>query len=172
MANIQRAQYIKPRKIQALSIPLIMDGRFCWESCLKIPFSIINTYLNSLKIPGHDIKGLAETGSGKSAAFLLPIINQIIVKKKQGDYQSKRICPYALIIEPTRELVYQVYDQARKFTDGLPFVHHLLMSDKMNTFSQELESACRRPMANSCERRTCARFPPTAATSWSARRVA
>ncbi|KAL7075495.1 hypothetical protein ACQ4LE_005360 [Meloidogyne hapla] len=89
--NIEKAQYIRLRKIQSLAIPLIMDG--------------------------HDIKGHAESGSGKSAAFLLPIINKIMVLKKKNEFTSKRVCPYALIIEPTRELAIQLYDQARKLAD-------------------------------------------------------
>nr|CAD2141651.1 unnamed protein product [Meloidogyne enterolobii] len=89
--NIEKAQYIRLRKIQSLAIPLIMDG--------------------------HDVKGHAESGSGKSAAFLLPIINKIMVLKKKEEFKSKRVCPYALIIEPTRELAIQLYDQARKLAD-------------------------------------------------------
>ncbi|KAL3121597.1 hypothetical protein niasHT_008726 [Heterodera trifolii] len=90
--NIERSGYTVPRKIQSRTIPLIMDG--------------------------HDIKGHAETGSGKSAAFLLPIINTIMVKKKNNEFTSKRICPFALIIEPTREMVIQLYEQALKMADG------------------------------------------------------
>ena len=97
-----------PRKIQGLTIPLIMDG-----------LQLLGLSDWTLKVLGHDIKGHAETGSGKSAAFLLPIINQLMTKKKNKEYESKRGCPYAVIIEPTRELVYQLYDQARKLADGL-----------------------------------------------------
>uniref|UniRef100_A0A183CJU4 RNA helicase n=1 Tax=Globodera pallida TaxID=36090 RepID=A0A183CJU4_GLOPA len=92
LKNIERSGYTLPRKIQSRTIPLIMDG--------------------------HDIKGHAETGSGKSAAFLLPLINAVMVKKKNGEFSSKRICPYALIIEPTREMVIQLYEQALKLADG------------------------------------------------------
>uniref|UniRef100_A0A914HYZ7 RNA helicase n=1 Tax=Globodera rostochiensis TaxID=31243 RepID=A0A914HYZ7_GLORO len=92
LKNIERSGYTLPRKIQSRTIPLIMDG--------------------------HDIKGHAETGSGKSAAFLLPLVNAIMVKKKNGEFSSKRICPYALIIEPTREMVIQLYEQALKLADG------------------------------------------------------
>lgn len=65
--------------------------------------------------------GHAETGSGKTAAFLLPIINEIINKKAlegEGKWTSKRSSPFALIIEPTRELALQVYEQSLKFTYG------------------------------------------------------
>jgi len=41
-----------------------------------------------------------------------------MVLKKKEEFKSKRVCPYALIIEPTRELAIQLYDQARKLADG------------------------------------------------------
>lgn len=100
--NIIRAKYIVPRKIQSYVIPLILDG--------------------------FDVKGHAETGSGKTAAFLLPIINMIISKKNDGVFKSKRSRPFALIIEPTRELTLQLYDQARKFCYGtlIDFICNIL----------------------------------------------
>lgn len=64
------------------------------------------------------MKGHAETGSGKTAAFLIPIIQMIIKKKESGEFKSARSSPFALIIEPTRELTQQLYDQARKLTQG------------------------------------------------------
>lgn len=64
------------------------------------------------------MKGHAETGSGKSAAFLLPIIDQIMKKKKAGTFKSKRISPYAVIIEPSRELAIQLFEQAKKLANG------------------------------------------------------
>lgn len=66
--------------------------------------------------------GHAETGSGKTAAFILPIIHKIITKKAlEGDdkWVSKRSSPFALIIEPTRELAIQVFEQAFKFANGI-----------------------------------------------------
>ncbi|KAL3101142.1 hypothetical protein niasHS_001602 [Heterodera schachtii] len=91
LTNIQKANYTVPRKIQSLTFPLIKAG--------------------------HDLKGHAETGSGKSAAFLLPIIDAVMKLKKGGHYKSRRCCPFALIVEPTRELTVQVYDQARKLAE-------------------------------------------------------
>ena len=40
-----------------------------------------------------------------------------MVLKKKEEFVSKRVCPYALIIEPTRELAIQLYEQARKLAD-------------------------------------------------------
>ena len=49
---------------------------------------------------GHDVVATAETGSGKTAAFLIPLIDRLHREPPQG--------PAALIIEPTRELAAQV----------------------------------------------------------------
>jgi superfamily II DNA/RNA helicase len=77
--------------------------------------------LTELIFIGLDVKGHAETGSGKSAAFLLPIINIVIQKKRSGEYKPKRSYPFAVILEPTRELAYQLYDQARKLAEGMVY---------------------------------------------------
>ncbi|KAL3122084.1 hypothetical protein niasHT_009377 [Heterodera trifolii] len=90
--NINRCKYVLPRKIQSYTFPLIRDGAT------------------------HFADAHAETSSGKSAAFLLPIIDRIM--KKEGIFKSRRGCPYALILSPTRELTTQVYEQARKLCDG------------------------------------------------------
>ena len=52
-------------------------------------------------IKGHDVMGLAQTGTGKTAAFVLPILNRL-VERKYG-------CVRALIIAPTRELAEQIH---------------------------------------------------------------
>lgn len=65
---------------------------------------------------GRDVKGHAETGSGKTAAFMLPIIQSLILKERTGGIS--RPAPYAIVIEPTRELCSQVYEQGRKLADG------------------------------------------------------
>lgn len=61
-------------------------------------------------IEGRDIIGLANTGTGKTAAFLLPIIHRI---KTDQSKQS------ALIIAPTRELATQINDEFRTFAQGM-----------------------------------------------------
>ncbi len=56
---------------------------------------------------GHDVIGIAQTGTGKTAAFLLPILMKI--KFAQGDQ------PRVLILEPTRELAIQIEKECEKF---------------------------------------------------------
>lgn len=61
-------------------------------------------------LAGRDLIGLANTGTGKTAAFLLPILSRLVV-----DPNSVR----ALIMAPTRELANQIDDEFREFSKGL-----------------------------------------------------
>ena len=76
MAGVQAAGYVTPTPIQIRSIPPIMQGR--------------------------DLIGLAQTGTGKTAAFVLPILQRLL--------QRPRGRIGALIISPTRELAEQTYE--------------------------------------------------------------
>jgi len=73
-----------------------------------------------LGLEGKDVAGQAQTGTGKTAAFLVPIFNRLLeVKDRQAGL------PSVLIIAPTRELAIQIYDDAlvlghyTGFTQGL-----------------------------------------------------
>ncbi len=61
-------------------------------------------------LEGSDLIGLASTGTGKTAAFVLPIIHQLLGDKAYNT---------ALIIAPTRELAHQVEDEFKSFAQGL-----------------------------------------------------
>jgi len=63
----------------------------------------------SLVISGQDVLGIANTGTGKTAAFALPLIDQIV------KHPEKRI----IILAPTRELAMQIRQEIRSFTFGL-----------------------------------------------------
>ncbi len=91
-ANIAKKGYDMPSPIQDQSIPLILEGK--------------------------DVIGLANTGTGKTAAFLLPIINKL----KQD---SPR--PSVLIVAPTRELAMQIEDQFRAFSWGMKLFSTLVV---------------------------------------------
>jgi ATP-dependent RNA helicase RhlE len=75
-AGIMAAGYITPTPIQAQAIPPVLIGR--------------------------DVMGLAQTGTGKTAAFVLPILNRLM--------QGGRGYVRALIIAPTRELAEQIHE--------------------------------------------------------------
>ena len=51
-------------------------------------------------LAGQDVLGLAQTGTGKTAAFALPLLHRILENRRQG--------PRALVLAPTRELASQI----------------------------------------------------------------
>jgi len=84
--NLQRIDFEQPTPIQSATIPHALEGR--------------------------DILGSAETGTGKTAAFLLPLLQKLIASPRSHD-------PRALIVVPTRELALQVAKQATQLSRGL-----------------------------------------------------
>ncbi|CAJ0575317.1 unnamed protein product, partial [Mesorhabditis spiculigera] len=90
-ANLEKAGYAKPTPVQQYAMPIIDQGL--------------------------DLMACAQTGSGKTAAFLLPIINKLL---KDNDLAGSGPCaaPRCIIIAPTRELAVQIYNEGRKFTLG------------------------------------------------------
>ncbi|KAG0205232.1 hypothetical protein BGX28_003093 [Mortierella sp. GBA30] len=93
--NIKRMEYKDPTPIQKHGTPLIMAG--------------------------YDLLACAQTGSGKTAAFLVPILSKLLFKlktsaAKQPGARRTKPAPLALIILPTRELGIQMFDEARRFT--------------------------------------------------------
>lgn len=57
-------------------------------------------------LKGHDLVGIANTGTGKTAAFLIPLINKVLLNRKEK----------ILVLVPTRELAVQIDDELRTFT--------------------------------------------------------
>ena len=60
-------------------------------------------------IDGSDVVGIANTGTGKTAAFLIPLINKILLNPKEQ----------VLIVTPTRELAIQIDQELKSFTKGM-----------------------------------------------------
>ncbi|KAH8754065.1 DEAD/DEAH box helicase [Diaporthe sp. PMI_573] len=100
----------------------------------NIEFSLYNTptpiqrYCLPAISRGHDVIGIAQTGSGKTAAYLIPILNKLMGKAKklaaprpnpatfrQGIDPPARAEPLVCIVVPTRELAIQIFMEARKF---------------------------------------------------------
>ncbi|WP_047146323.1 DEAD/DEAH box helicase [Aquamicrobium sp. LC103] len=67
------------------------------------------------QLEGRDILGIAQTGSGKTAAFSLPILAKIVTL---GDKRGRKTCR-ALILAPTRELAVQIEETIRTLAKGL-----------------------------------------------------
>jgi ATP-dependent RNA helicase RhlE len=68
-------------------------------------------------IAGHDLIGIAQTGTGKTAAFTLPILTKLAAAQAQP---SARRGTKVLIIAPTRELVVQIEENVRAYAKYLP----------------------------------------------------
>ncbi|XP_051259228.1 DEAD-box helicase 3 X-linked a isoform X2 [Dicentrarchus labrax] len=102
MGNINLSRYTRPTPVQKHAIPIIKTKR--------------------------DLMACAQTGSGKTAAFLLPVLSQIYTDgpgdalqaaknsgQENGRYGRRKQYPISLVLAPTRELALQIYDEARKF---------------------------------------------------------
>ncbi|KAI7882169.1 DEAD-domain-containing protein [Lichtheimia hyalospora FSU 10163] len=76
----------------------------------------------SIVTAGRDLMACAQTGSGKTAAFLVPTCSRLfanarnmITRAKPGNYGHFKARPLVLILAPTRELCTQIFDEARRF---------------------------------------------------------
>ncbi|KAL4235604.1 putative ATP-dependent RNA helicase ddx4 [Mactra antiquata] len=90
--NVKRAKYEKPTPVQKYSIPIISAGR--------------------------DLMACAQTGSGKTAAFLLPTLTGMMNAGLSSSSFSPVQEPQTLVVAPTRELAVQIFMDARKFAYG------------------------------------------------------
>jgi len=73
-----------------------------------------------LTLAGRDVAGQAQTGTGKTAAFLITIFTRLLAHRRPG----RPAAPRALIIAPTRELVVQITADARLLGQATPFTIH------------------------------------------------
>jgi superfamily II DNA/RNA helicase len=80
------------------------------------PTEIQNTVIPKVS-DGFDIRASAQTGTGKTAAFLLPAIHHLVTNPSNGGKG-----PRVLILVPTRELAMQIEAQAKKYTRFLPHI--------------------------------------------------
>ncbi|KAF9314789.1 hypothetical protein BGZ91_005928 [Linnemannia elongata] len=94
------------------------------ENIVKLKYkepTPIQQHATPLLFAGYDILACAQTGSGKTAAFLTPIFSKLLSKPSKTASQNQpgdrfaKATPLALIILPTRELGIQMYDAARTF---------------------------------------------------------
>ena len=99
--NIKLMHYDKPTPIQQYTIPAVVQG--------------------------YDVIGISQTGSGKTAAYLVPVLSRLMGKVKKlaaprpnpatwTPAQAVRAEPLVLVVCPTRELAYQIFDEARKLS--------------------------------------------------------
>lgn len=105
--------------------PTLLDNvKLCgYDEC-----TAIQAYTIPAALTGRDIVAVAQTGSGKTAAYLIPVVSKLMGKAKtlQGqrpnlkdpNYDPKihRVLaePFVVIVVPTRELAQQIFDEARR----------------------------------------------------------
>ena len=70
-------------------------------------------------LAGRDVIGCAETGTGKTAAYLLPILSRLLQENREG-YKAQHGVTRALILAPTRELATQIDDEVQGFAYHSP----------------------------------------------------
>ena len=85
MASVTEVGYESPSPIQAATIPALLEGK--------------------------DVLGQAQTGTGKTAAFALPILSRLKLDQKK---------PQALVLAPTRELAIQVAEAFQRYANKIP----------------------------------------------------
>ena len=70
-------------------------------------------------LQGSDILGMAQTGTGKTAAFILPILQRLNANQVENRFRDPRV----LILAPTRELAIQINDSIRQYGKYLSLIH-------------------------------------------------
>ena len=113
---LERQGFMKPTPIQEQSIPLVLRGK--------------------------DIVGLAQTGTGKTAAFTLPVLHLLCASARTGKFRPVRM----LVLSPTRELAAQVDRVIKDFASavnlksvpifgGVPFFFEMLKKLNFHKFN-------------------------------------
>jgi ATP-dependent RNA helicase RhlE len=85
LSALEGEGYVTPTPIQAQAIPVVLEGR--------------------------DLLGIAQTGTGKTAAFALPILNRLAAERRPRPRRGARV----LVLSPTRELATQIADSFRTY---------------------------------------------------------
>jgi len=89
LLTLEKEGYVTPTPIQAKAIPTLLAG--------------------------HDLLGIAQTGTGKTAAFALPILQHILSDRRMPEPKTVRV----LVLSPTRELASQIADAFKTYSQGL-----------------------------------------------------
>ncbi|KAJ4366366.1 RNA-dependent ATPase rok1 [Neocucurbitaria cava] len=112
--NIMEQGYKLPTEVQLGALPLLLPRKGYNE---EQNGSTVDTESTSgAEYAGDiDLLTVAPTGSGKTIAFLIPIINALLIQSKSLDAEAG---PRAVVLAPTRELASQIVNEARKLAKG------------------------------------------------------
>jgi len=109
--NVKDCKFDEPTPCQKYSIPVLMKKR--------------------------DIMCCAQTGSGKTAAFLLPILQNMLEEGIEPASEDKTQTPQAIVLCPTRELVIQTCQHAKRFARGTKFRVVMVYGGTTNRFQMD-----------------------------------
>ena len=94
---IKEKGYTNPTPIQEQAIPAILEGR--------------------------DLLGCAQTGTGKTAAFVVPTLHRLLADRQKGNFNNNIKC---LIVTPTRELAIQIDENIAEYSKGSNLKHTVI----------------------------------------------
>ncbi|MBL4703121.1 MAG: DEAD/DEAH box helicase [Flavobacteriales bacterium] len=118
---------IKDLPVDSLLIEALLDKGF------ERPTEIQDKTLEAL-LESRDLLGIAKTGTGKTGAFLIPIIHQLIQHNQK---------PFALVVVPTRELAIQVEEEFKSMTKNLKLYSACFIGGtNINSDIRKLNRAC------------------------------
>lgn len=103
---VAREGYTEPTPIQAKAIPAVLEG--------------------------HDLLAAAQTGTGKTAAFTLPLLQKLIAGQESRPASDVRRHVRVLVLVPTRELAAQVADSVRTYGRNLPSIRTAVIFGGVN----------------------------------------
>eukprot|EP00916_Digyalum_oweni_P004394 GHVL01007813.1.p1 GENE.GHVL01007813.1~~GHVL01007813.1.p1 ORF type:complete len:605 (-),score=104.03 GHVL01007813.1:461-2275(-) len=117
--NVDRLGYQRPTPVQKYAIPVIISHR--------------------------DLMACAQTGSGKTAAFLFPVIACLLEDGPPGEAppsRRRRALPVAMILSPTRELASQIFEESRKFCYKTGILPAVVYGGNNQNQWRELQRGC------------------------------
>ena len=106
---IEEMGFVQPMPVQEEVIPYLLGNEF--------------TTPNTDQGPVNDVIALAQTGTGKTAAFGIPVLQRIADMPRPQMGEIGRGLPLALVLAPTRELCLQIADDMRDFAKYLDGIH-------------------------------------------------
>ncbi|KAI9697485.1 MAG: hypothetical protein M1820_007820 [Bogoriella megaspora] len=108
--KVQRVQKFEDAGLH----PVILDNVV--RLCRYDAPTPIQQYVLPAVFQGYDVVGCAHTGSGKTAAYMVPILSKLMGKAKKlaAPRDRARAEPLVLVVCPTRELALQIFDEGRK----------------------------------------------------------
>ncbi|RKF74257.1 ATP-dependent RNA helicase ROK1 [Golovinomyces cichoracearum] len=104
--NLEKQGYKIPTEVQMASLPLLLRPEMALGNCH-----------GDFDGKSTNLLAIAPTGSGKTLAFLIPIIDQILQRRRQSDDKKLHVLE-AIVIAPTKELADQIVNEAKILCEG------------------------------------------------------